>query len=127
MTRPRKPKASERDKIASDSKIVMRLLLWEAAGGIIPLAKGFEGYQAPQIAYSERLDAVKVASGLMLADLKVDPDEEVSGFDLMRSEYGTKRNSRENSDGGVSSSANSPADEPADQPAAGSTDTSEQE
>ena len=116
MIKQRKSKGTERDKIAVEAKIVMRLLLWEAAGGIIPLAKGLESYKPPQIAYSERLDAVKVASGLMLTDLKVDPDEEVSGFDLLRSEYGSKRDSRENSDRGVSSSADS--SESANQPAA---------
>jgi hypothetical protein len=122
MAIPRKKKASERDKIASEAKTVMRLLLWEAAGGIIPLSKGFEGYSAPQIAYSERLDAIKVASGLMLTDLKVDPDEDVSGFDLLRSEYGNKRNSRENSNGGVSYSVSE--DDCDNQPAAsGSNDT----
>lgn len=112
---PRKPKASERDKISADVKALMRLLLWEASGGIIPLAKGFEGYKPPQIAYSERLDAVKVASSLMLADLKVDPDEEVSGFDLLRGEYGGKRSGRENSDGRVSSETAAGKDEPAAQ------------
>jgi hypothetical protein len=116
VIKQRKSKGTERDKIAVEAKIVMRLLLWEAAGGIIPLAKGLESYKPPQIAYSERLDAVKVASGLMLTDLKVDPDEEVSGFDLLRSEYGSKRDSRENSDRGVSSSADS--SESANQPAA---------
>lgn len=116
---PRKPKASERDKISAEAKIVMRLLLWEAAGGTIPLAKGFEGYAPPQIAFSERLDVVKAASSLMLADLKVDPDEEVSGFDLLRSEYGGKRSGRENSNGRISSETPAGENEPASQSDAG--------
>jgi len=123
MKPPRKPKASERDKIAANAKTLTNLLLWEATGGSIPLPKGLESYVVPQIAFPERRALLDSISRLMLTDLKVDPDEEVSGFDLLRSEYGIKRNSRENSDRGVPSSASSSPDEPTDAPATSTDDT----
>lgn len=117
----RKPRKSERDKIAADAKVLTKLLLWEASGGIIPLPKGAEGYVVPQIAFPERRALLDSISRSMLTDLKVDPDEEVSGFDLLKSGYGNKRNSGENSHGGVPS-AGTPAigeDESAEESAAG--------
>ena len=120
MKPPRKPKKSERDKIATSSKLLTNLLLWEATGGTIPLPKGAEGYVVPNIAFPERRALLDSISRLMLTDLKVDPDEDVSGFDLLRSEY-AQRNSREDSDGGVSSPAD-PSESP-NQPAAPPADT----
>lgn len=99
----RRPRRSERDTIASGVKALTRLLLWEASGGSIPLPKGMEDYKAPQIAFSERLDMVKTASSMMLTDLKVDPEDKVSGFDLLRGEYGDKRGSGEDSNRGIPS------------------------
>lgn len=114
----RKPRRSERDKIATDVKTLTRLLLWEASNGKIALPKGLEDYQPPLIAFSERLAAVKMVSGMMLADLKVDPEDDVSGFDLLRGGYGHKRDGGEGGNGSVSSSRGS--DEPAEESAADS-------
>lgn len=102
MKPPRKPKKSERDKIASSSKMLTNLLLWEATGGTIPLPKGAEGYKIPDIAFPERRALLDSISRLMLTDLKVDPDEEVSGFDLLRREYGDRGT---HSDRGISPTA----------------------
>lgn len=102
MVKYRKPKKSERDKIASNSKMLTNLLLWEATGGTIPLPKGAEGYKVPNIAFPERRALLDSISRLMLTDLKVDPDEEVSGFDLLRREYGDRG---KDSDRGISPAA----------------------
>lgn len=103
MKPPRKPRKSERDKIAAHLKTLTNLLLWEASGGTIPLPKGAEGYTVPPIAFPERRALLDSVSRLMLTDLKVDPEEEVSGFDLLRSEYG-KRDGGAHSNRGVPSS-----------------------
>ncbi len=109
---PRKPRKSDRDIIASNAKTLTSLLLWEASGGTIPLPKGLEEYKPPQIAFPERRALLDSISRLMITDLKVDPEEEVSGFELLRGEYGNKRNGRENSNGGVSSEAVAGEDSP---------------
>lgn len=102
MNKPqRKPRKSERDKIAAHAKTLTNLLLHEASGGMIPLPKGLEGYQTPQIAFPERRALLDSISRLMLTDLKVDPEEEVSGFDLLRGDYGRKRDGGASGDRGV--------------------------
>lgn len=107
--RTRRPKKSERDRLSENSKLLTNLLLHEASGGIIPLPKGAEGYKPPPIPFPERRALIDSVNKQLMVDLKIDPDSEESGFDLLKeelSERNRKRNGNQTRSGGISSSPN---------------------
>lgn len=91
----------------------------EASGGIIPLPKGVEKYTPPPIPFSERRALLDSASKGLLIDMKVNPNSEMSGFELLKDELNErtrKRDSTKNANRGDSASTNGlyPSDDDSD-------------
>lgn len=99
----RKAKKTERDELSESCKLLTKLLMSEASGGIIPLPKGAEAYKAPPIPFAERRALLDSASKGLLIDMKVNPESEPSGFELLKEELDDrtrKRNSAKSRDRG---------------------------
>lgn len=100
----RRSKKTERDELSESCKLLTKLLMSEASGGIIPLPKGAENYKAPPIPFAERRALLDSASKGLLIDMKVNPESEPSGFELLKEELDDrtrKRNSTKNADRGA--------------------------
>lgn len=103
----KKPRKTERDQLSDSCKLLTKLLMHEASGGIIPLPKGVEKYTPPPIPFAERRALLDSASKGLIIDMKVNPESEASGFELLKEELGDrtrKRNSAKNGSGGASPS-----------------------
>src|ERR1700727_3471261 len=96
---------SNRDRLADGNRILAQLLLNEATGGIVKLPKmGGVEYKVPNIEISERRAILDSVNKVLLVDMKIDPEEEMSGFDILKEELGgNKRSGRKSRSGGISS------------------------
>lgn len=84
--KPRKRK-SERDALWRKNKTLTNLLMWEASGGTIPLPAGVENYKPPvDIPFERRCAVVDMVNKLIMVGMKVDPGDEMSGFDILKEE-----------------------------------------
>lgn len=102
-----KKKKTERDELSEHCKLLTKLLMHEASGGIIPLPKGIEKYTPPPIPFSERRALLDSSSKGLLIDMKVNPNSEMSGFELLKDELNErtrKRDSAKNANRGDSAS-----------------------
>ncbi len=87
-------KKTERDELSEHCKLLTKLLMHEASGGIIPLPKGVEKYTPPPIPFSERRALLDSSSKGLLIDMKVNPNSEMSGFDLLKDELNERARKR---------------------------------
>src|SRR6202012_408480 len=100
----RKKRQTERDQLSEQCKLLTKLLMHEASGGIIPLPKGVGVYSPPAIPFPERRAFLDSVSKGLLIDLKINPESEESGFDMLKeelSERNRKRNGNKIGSGGV--------------------------
>lgn len=103
-----KKKKTERDELSEHCKLLTKLLMNEASGGIIPLPKGVEKYTPPPIPFSERRALLDSASKGLLIDMKVNPNSEMSGFELLKDELNERTRKRDRAQAASRGDSSSP-------------------
>ena len=100
---PKKQK-SKRDTVSDGVDTLIKLLMWEVSSGMIPLPKGMENYKPPAIPFTDRSRFIDAVNKKMLVDLKINPETEESGFELLKGELNERKRDRESSrSGGIQS------------------------
>ncbi len=105
----RKAKKTEREILSEQCNLVTKLLLWEMSGGIIPLPAGVENYTPPNTPFNDRSKFLADVKKGLLVDMKINPDSEESGFELLKGELDERTRKRGGNavrDRGVSPSLN---------------------
>lgn len=103
----KKARKTEREELSEACKLLTKLLMHEASGGIIPLPDGVGVYIPPPIPFTERRALLDSVSKGLIMDMKVNPESEESGFDLLK---GVLNESRKRGSGKTGSGALSPTD-----------------
>lgn len=86
-------KKTEREIMSSNNKLLTNLLIHEASGGIIPLPEGVEKYTPPMIPFTERRALVDMVNKVLMVDMKINPESEETGFEMLKGELDERKRS----------------------------------